>query len=324
MRPLSRLLPFLLARAAVTQECFRSANLDPPFPFCKGQARVCPQSPDAPRCVAGMAPSDSQRYVFYTFPPNEDIHVSAWLHKTGGFYDVHQHFILDYALKEHNPKHMVGNRSLRPIVLDVGSNLGTLTLYAAATRCCSVHAFELQYEVATLLSMSVGELDVSQRSRTFVHHTAVSDGATRNVSYDSQPSNPGGVGLRTPTTSDQRTVQTVALDTIFHQSLTPRGRSILMLKIDTEGHELSVLLSARKLLQARAIRHMMIEVRAAYALDILNLVYGFGYVCTWAQPSPILALASPFLPSTFHHEIATISAFRDLHCFHARKWPTTG
>jgi len=109
---------------------------------------------------------------------------------------VHQHFILDYALKEHNREHMVGNRSLRPIVLDVGSNLGTLTLYAAATRCCSVHAFELQYEVATLLSMSVGELDVSQRSRTFVHHTAVSDGATRNVSYDSQPSNPGGVGLR--------------------------------------------------------------------------------------------------------------------------------
>lgn len=234
-----------------TVHCERDS--DRKISWCKGQAAVCSNSPIAPLCASEESAAAARRagstYPFFTFSPTQDRHVSYWLHRTHGFYDFHQHWVLDYARRElaFLNRAVPSSRRALPLVLDVGSNLGTLTLYALSTGCCHVHAFELQREVVSLLRRSIATVQkqaatASGKARAVLHHVAVSEVAGTNVTYTSQPSNPGGVSLRPlppgvgAGASDTVVVPTVNLDELFigpaQLLVGPPPPTVLMMKVD--------------------------------------------------------------------------------------------
>ena len=333
---------------------------------CSGRAAVCLGSPTAPICTTDADERDARKlgYKFFTFSPMIDHHVSYWLHRTGGFYDFQQHWILDFALREtgfnigaavtaaaggrRGLPFAPGGEANAPLVLDVGSNLGTLTLYAAWTRCCKVHAFELQKDVADNLRRSISANGFGRHA--FLHHNAVSNRSGLNVSYDAQPSNPGGVGLRAlqPGADRGRVVKTVALDELFFPAAAapvtsmmmkrPRKAAstsaaggagsppnILMMKIDAEGHEMPILHSARRLLRAKAIAHIMVELRREQANEFVGLMYDsdIGYECRWRPKAPIVQKKPRDAMSrkSFANAIAAlpVGGFKDAHCTPVRK-----
>ena len=121
--------------------------------------------------------------------------------------------------------------------MDVGSNLGTLSLYSGALGC-ETHAFEIQPEVACRLEMSIRASNLSVK----LHRNAVHSEGGKELTFADNPSNPGGVGIRAGVQDSTRLVKSVRLDDVFDAS-----RSIIFMKIDTEGNEFEVLKSAERL-----------------------------------------------------------------------------
>jgi hypothetical protein len=76
-------------------------------------------------------------------------------------------------------------------VLDVGSNLGTLALYAAAAHGCHVHAFEIQPDVECRLRMSARR-NAATRHRVVVHRSAVHSTPVLKMTFPATGANPGG------------------------------------------------------------------------------------------------------------------------------------
>ena len=209
-------------------------------------------------------------YTFFTFDPEQDEHVSHGMIETGGLYDAHVHVALDYALDELGQK-QVSCATHNTIVLDIGSNLGTLALYASALGC-RTHAFEIQPAVICRLEMSTVASNLDIR----LHRNAVHSEAGKTFSFGSSLSNPGGVGIgRGVSPGEQpQEVESVRLDDVFFDT----GDTILFMKIDTEGNEFEVLKSANKLLGRQMIKYMVVEVRPSQT-DLVKFVYNHGYGC---------------------------------------------
>jgi FkbM family methyltransferase len=210
-----------------------------------------------------------RKYTFFTFDPTKDKQVSKAMISTGGLYDAHVHAALDVSLKALAGQGIVCNSD--NVVLDVGSNLGTLALYSASLGC-PTHAFEIQPAVACRLQMSIraNALDVT------LHRNAVHSVAGKTFTFPSLPSNPGGVGISKEAfdSSASRTVTSVRLDDLFDKL---KG-GVLFMKIDTEGNEFEVLKSADGLLSAQKIFNFVVEVRQ-HQTDMVEFVYSHGYTC---------------------------------------------
>ena len=206
-------------------------------------------------------------YTFFTFDPGRDKHVSAGMIATEGLYDAHIHAALDVSLEK-------SKSSLCDAILDVGSNLGTLALYAGAKgKGCPVHAFEMQPAVACRLEMSI---KASGFSHVTLHRAAVSSISGKLYSFNTLPSNPGGVGLQqelTKGTAGETTVGTVNLDEMFIDK-----SNIVFMKIDTEGHEFEVLKSAKQLLKEQKIKNIVVEIRSDQ-VEMVEFMYKNGYTC---------------------------------------------
>lgn len=209
-------------------------------------------------------------YTFFTFDPRRDRFVSAGMISTRGLYDAHVHAALDISLKI-----MKADFRKCGAILDVGSNLGTLALYAGAVaQGCPVHAFEIQPAVACRLEMSI---QASGFSHVKLHRAAVSSISGKTYSFRALPSNPGGVGLQGEVHEDEtgrNIVKTVKLDDLFHQD----EADIIFMKIDTEGHEFEVLKSAERLLKEQKIRNIVVEIRSQQA-EMVEYMYANGYTC---------------------------------------------
>mmetsp|Transcript_2452 Transcript_2452/g.3864 ORF Transcript_2452/g.3864 Transcript_2452/m.3864 type:complete len:336 (+) Transcript_2452:219-1226(+) len=223
--------------------------------------------------------SDARReYTFFTFDPTKDRHVSAGMISTGGLYDAHVHAALDVSLKALASQGIMCNRD--NVVLDVGSNLGTLALYSASLGC-PTHAFEIQPAVACRLQMSIraNALDVT------LHRNAVHSVAGKTFTFPSLPSNPGGVGISGEASDGTAslTVTSVRLDDLFASS----EGGVLFMKIDTEGNEFEVLKSADGLLSAHKIHNFVVEVRQ-HQTDMVEFVYSHGYTCALIRETQIL------------------------------------
>lgn len=208
-------------------------------------------------------------YTFFTFDPRRDRFVSAGMISTRGLYDAHVHAALDISLK-------ILKADFRKCgaILDVGSNLGTLALYAGAVaQGCPVHAFEIQPAVACRLEMSI---QASGFSHVKLHRAAVSSISGKSYSFRALPSNPGGVGLQGEVHEDEtgrNIVKTVKLDDLFQDEA-----DIIFMKVDTEGHEFEVLKSAERLLKEHKIRNIVVEIRSQQA-EMVEYMYANGYTC---------------------------------------------
>ncbi|CAF1254847.1 unnamed protein product [Adineta ricciae] len=130
------------------------------------------------------------------------------------------------------------------IVVDVGAGLGTFGLYAAACGC-TVYMFDAQYDMIKLIRSSIIH-NKFPADRVHVYHNVVNNLASHtNVSY------PPGDGSSV-VTDNSVSVETIRLDDVQWSS-----KSIFILKIDTEGSEIQVLRSAKKLFSQKRIRHLL-------------------------------------------------------------------
>ena len=246
---------------------------------------------------------DLQRgYTFFTFDPSLDLHVSQGMLQTGGLYDSHVHVALDFALSESGADLQCTPGS---IVLDVGSNLGTLALYAAAMGC-KTHAFEIQPEVACRLQMSItaSNLDVT------LHRKAVHSEAGKELTFGNIPNNPGGVGIVDGGQDSTRSVKSVRLDDVFGAS-----SDIVFMKVDTEGNEFHVLKSAENLLSGQQIKYMVVEVRPSQ-VEMVNYLYEYGYTCSLirdARSREAVTCRSTSLENLLI-KLQRVEAFSDMFC----------
>jgi FkbM family methyltransferase len=204
-------------------------------------------------------------YVFFTFSPTIDRFVSNPMLRDGGLYDHMVHAALEDTIARSERCNADG-----AVVVDVGANLGTLTLFASS-RACAVVSFELQDRVARVLQASI---HVNLFQNAVVRRQPVSDVAGQFATFSDSSINPGGVAMTITTANASRTGITVTLDGEF-----PAPTLIRFLKIDTEGHELPVLRGARSLFEEHRVEAVVLELRAGQAVEAAEFLYSKGYTC---------------------------------------------
>ncbi|KAF6000775.1 hypothetical protein F1559_003416 [Cyanidiococcus yangmingshanensis] len=214
-----------------------------------------------PENDTGLASDERPRpYAFLCVTPDL---VCDHMMLTGGFWDrefVHDIFSLARRLSP-------PGRGYGKIVMDVGMNYGSFSLFAAALGY-RVHAFEMQPDVAATVTMSARlNGDLAQRLR--IHQFAIDDKPGAPVNYVRYEGNIGMAHVVSPDDHGDG-VQKVAVKTIRLDSLLDRwqretGESIpgvFFMKIDVEGHDMKALRSlGQKWLQR--VDHLVMEVNDA-------------------------------------------------------------
>lgn len=133
-------------------------------------------------------------------------------------------------------------RQTAPFVfLDIGANQGLYSILAARNRACvAVHAFEPVAQIADLLQAN---LALNRARQVVVHRLAISDRAGHvDIGFDPRHSGTSSLvavsgGARLPG------ARTTRLETIDHQGLDAligTGGTRILIKIDVEGHEETV------------------------------------------------------------------------------------
>ena len=162
------------------------------------------------------------------------------------------------------------------LAVDAGANIGYVTLAMACAlgpkgRC---HAFEPVPELYAQLQRNTGgDLNPSLASRIVTHNLALSsaDGlATLSIPLSANE----GLATLNPVTGSFRTltVETAALD-----GRLGGGAELDLLKIDVEGHELSVLRGANQLLLARRIHNIIFEDHVGSQSPVMGFLLGYGF-----------------------------------------------
>jgi len=114
-------------------------------------------------------------------------------------------------------------------------------------------------------------------------------------------------------------VKTVTLDEVV------KDRSVAVLKLDVEGHELPVLAGARALLSGRRIRHILYESNAGASGPAHNLLRDAGYtlygIRSWKCGFPILA---DLAGATSENYLATLDSRETERRFDPSEWLSLG
>lgn len=122
-------------------------------------------------------------------------------------------------------------------VLDVGANIGVHSRFLSPSVSC-VHAFEPNPEVLPLLEINTADLN-----NLTIHAIALSDRAGSAALSSNRTWNKGTASLEETGDGDTTEVQTATLDSW----VTPE-MSVDIVKLDVEGHEISVLTGASETL----------------------------------------------------------------------------
>lgn len=156
-------------------------------------------------------------------------------------------------------------------ILDIGANMGFSSLGINAKRPISgtVHAFEPQYRLCTLLSYNLKNIPSSK-----VYNCAVSNKSSL-ISYTINDDNVGATPIVAKDQSQTVYVPTIRLDD--HQDLFTNPISII--KIDVEGHELQVLQGARHIIK-KHLPTLEVEIYGS-TTKVLKLLSPLGYKQVW-------------------------------------------
>jgi len=253
-------------------------------------------------------------YAFFTLDPEVDVYVSREMLQKDGIFDDHVHSALGTAMEES------ASCDSRNPVLDVGSNLGSLTLAAASNYGCAVHAFELQKDIACRVRMSAAANSLNKLIT--VHNNAVSSIDGKQVTFHGNEKNPGGTGMKDVVSDTHRVetsniVTTVTLDNLFLGKV----ESIPFMKIDTEGHEHEVLKSAKLLLSRDIIKYLVVEIRR-HQTQMVNFLYENRFTCRLLdyKKKNFLWNGNPKCKreklETLQSQVRGIVLFSDLFCCH--------
>lgn len=225
----------------------------------------------------GLALRKSQTvppYYCFTFHPTKDRFVSGAFYDTGVFDDHVLRFVRDAVLndRQRTPEHACR-------VIDAGTNIGIVSLYAAALGC-KVDSFEMQSRTMELFKRSI-KLNGFD-SQINLHHGAIhyKSGMHVDISFESEyKDNIGGVtmmlseALPGPSHDKRSQVDTV----VIHDSVN-YDADITVMKIDVEGAEELVLRSSANLWKTGRIRHIIMETRRAQ-FGMFEQLFEANFVC---------------------------------------------
>ena len=159
------------------------------------------------------------------------------------------------------------------VVIDVGSHFGYYSLLGNALGC-SFEAFEPVPAFRSVLEFNI----MINRARGIVHPYAV--GLMRETVHMIVPAT-GILGTARITDGDEDNALSVEKHRLDNFFQVDHSENICILKVDVEGYEPEVLLSAKELVRSRAIRNVMLEFSPGYnkagLLDMLQLLYDSGY-----------------------------------------------
>jgi FkbM family methyltransferase len=158
------------------------------------------------------------------------------------------------------------------VVLDVGANIGALTI-PLATVAAHVHAFEPQPPLADVLAENVARAGLTNVT---VHRCAVGavDGTIRlpRVAYD-RPNNFGGLSMG----GDGYPVPLITIDGLHLDRVD-------LIKMDVEGAELDALAGAADTIE-RCRPHCYVEAdREEQVPGLLNWFAARHYIVDWHRP----------------------------------------
>lgn len=178
--------------------------------------------------------------------------------RLAGSRTIYEHELLEHA------RHLLQPDDL---VLDVGANIGTHTVYLAAICRAQVHAFEPHPESAETLRENLRINGLEQRVK--VHEIGLGARSARADLHLEDEQNLGHCSLRT---SRSGKIEVRAFDEL------DVPRSVTLVKIDVEGMEAEVLAGMQNLLrEARPALYVEIQ-SAAEVGRIQALLQPFGYV----------------------------------------------
>lgn len=161
-------------------------------------------------------------------------------------------------------------------VFDVGANVGRVSRkYAKKFRNASVHSFEPVGSTFEVLKRNVSRLD-----NCVPHNMALGRGTSRvlmTAETDSVLNRIVEEGAHSTTEE----VEVSSIDLVMEQL---EISSVSLVKIDTEGHDLEVLMGARQALQDQRIDLIQVEASVniqndyhVYLNDFLDFLLPFGY-----------------------------------------------
>ena len=203
-------------------------------------------------------------YIFFVFRPQIDIHVSGSMLNSGGIWESSLNTLFDTLASEANVK----PEDKEVLVLDVGANVGAFSLYVASLGY-RLYAFEMQEMVYTLLETS---RRVNNDHSMKLFHAALWNETGKEISFTPTIGNLGGTSVIHPGEGTHKMV------TKRLAELLPPKREFFFMKIDVENAEAYVLQGISELLEAGAIKHLVMETRNNQG-DIIDWFYSLGYTC---------------------------------------------
>lgn len=164
--------------------------------------------------------------------------------------------------------------------LDVGTNVGLMSLYAAKLvgPTGRVDSFEPLPEIRRLLSSSI---EINSFNNIVVHPIALGSEPARLKLYRHLEVNRGSSSLAW--TGDEHETIEIEVDTLDHVMAEQPGQPTEMIKIDVEGWELEVLRGAAESLTQSYQPVLCVEFSLLRPLhggtydDIMTLLEGYGY-----------------------------------------------
>lgn len=166
-------------------------------------------------------------------------------------------------------------------ILDVGANMGfsSLGINSRVPITGTVHAFEPQYRLCTILSYNLHKLP-----RSKIYNCAVSDRSSL-ISYIVSDDNVGATQVISKEATHDVYVPTIRLDDhidLFREAIS-------LMKIDVEGHELQVLKGARRLIRKH---RPTLEIEIYGSIDgVLQFLMPLGYELTWNKNADYVFIA---------------------------------
>lgn len=185
-------------------------------------------------------------------------------------------------------------RLLRPgdLALDVGANVGYITALMGrrAGPDGRVVAFEPHPDLFRLLQENVRRADPSPSATVELHNAAVGE-ATGQATLVIPPEFETNDGLASLSATPRDGDVVISVDVMTLDDLLG-DRSVGVLKIDVEGHELSVLKGAARLIESHAVRHLVFEEHAGPTSPACTFLTERGYTLFelgWSLHGPELA-----------------------------------
>mmetsp|Transcript_1402 Transcript_1402/g.2560 ORF Transcript_1402/g.2560 Transcript_1402/m.2560 type:complete len:436 (+) Transcript_1402:179-1486(+) len=227
------------------------------------------------KCYVRLSSTQIPFYVSTNDAKVDRIRVEVF--NSGDYYETAMSSSMQTILEEESKRLKSNNQMKRPIMLDIGGNIGWFSLLAAAYDA-EVFVFEpnvvnmVRFCESLVLNQWVSSSNPgANQVHPFMKGVSDEHGAQQKM-YKVSPGNPGSFSFSqgmadAAAVLEGEPLQLVTLDALAQDQdwLTTKGDNhvpIAILKIDVEGLELKVLQGAKKLLKSRLVKNIFLELKS--------------------------------------------------------------